>query len=275
MMLTDSTTTTRGSTATQAVEHTRGRRPRQVLLASAGLALLLAALATAIALSTQKSRSRLLATDIVVPWLALALVSLLGVLLVALYARSLADRSRLAELSRTMEQTTRTDSLTGLHNRRGLSGHLTRATAHARRRGEPVSVLMIDLYRFRYTNERFGQEAGDEVLCAVADCMRDVLRSDDVYGRWGGDEFLVVLPGTNLRQARFVAERLRTSAGAVDLSDIGLHEGVAMSVGVATAVQTHPDELVRAADVALYRAKATGRVELEEPGKALLAPKPS
>jgi diguanylate cyclase (GGDEF)-like protein len=274
MMLTDSTNTRTGSTATQAVERTRGRRPKQVLLASAGLALLLVALATAIALSTHTSRSQLLATD-VVPWLVLALVSLLGALLVALYARSLADRGRLAELSRTMEQTARTDSLTGLHNRRGLSGHLTRATAHARRRGEPVSVLMIDLYRFRYTNERFGQEAGDEVLCAVADCMRDVLRSDDVYGRWGGDEFLVVLPGTNLRQARFVAERLRTSAGAVDLSDIGLHEGVAMSVGVATAVQTHPDELMRAADVALYRAKATGRVELEEPGKQLLAPKPS
>jgi diguanylate cyclase (GGDEF)-like protein len=274
MMLTDSTNTRTESTATQAVEHTRGRRLNHVLLASAGLALLLVALAIAIGLSTHKSRSQFLATD-VVAWLVLALVSLLGVLLVALYARSLADRSKLAELSRTMEQTARTDSLTGLHNRRGLAGHLTRATAHARRRGEPVSVLMIDLYRFRQTNERFGHEAGDEVLCAVADCMRDVLRSDDVYGRWGGDEFLVVLPGTNLRQARFVAERLRTSAGAVDLSDIGLHEGVAMSVGVATAVQTHPDELVRAADVALYRAKATGRVELEEPGKALLAPKPS
>jgi diguanylate cyclase (GGDEF)-like protein len=207
-----------------------------------------------------------------VPWLVLALVSLLGVLLVALYGRSLLDRSRLATLSRAMEQTARTDPLTGLHNRRGLAEHLTRATAHARRRGEPVSVLMIDLDRFKQTNDRYGHEAGDELLCAIADCMRDVLRSDDVYGRWGGDEFLVALPRADKRQARFVAERLRTSAGEVQLREIGLRDGVPMSVGVATAVHAHPDELVRAADVALYRAKATGRVELESPDRKLVTP---
>jgi PleD family two-component response regulator len=72
-----------------------------------------------------------------------------------------------------------------------------------------------------------------------------------------------------------VAERLRTSAGEVELSDVGLHEGVPMSVGVATAVHAHPEELMRAADVALYRAKATGRVELEQPGERLVAPEAS
>jgi diguanylate cyclase (GGDEF)-like protein len=274
MMQSNSTTTTTGPTAAQAAECVRGRRLWPILLASVGLALLLGALAAAIVLSQHQSRSQLVTTELVA-WLVFALVAVVGVLLVALYARSLADRRTLAALSQAMEQTARTDSLTGLHNRRGLTEHLTRATAHARRRDEPVSVLMIDLERFKHTNERFGHEAGDELLCAVADCMRDVLRSDDVYGRWGGDEFLVALPRTNARQARFVAERLRTAAGEVELSDIGLHEGVPMSVGVATAVHTHPDELLRAADVALYRAKATGRVELEHPGERLVAPEVS
>jgi diguanylate cyclase (GGDEF)-like protein len=274
MMQSNSTTTTTGSTAAQAAECVRGRRLWPILLASVGLALLLGALAAAIVRSQHQSRSQLVTTELVA-WLVFALVAVAGVLLVALYARSRADRRTLAALSQAMEQTARTDSLTGLHNRRGLTEHLTRATAHARRRDEPVSVLMIDLERFKHTNERFGHEAGDELLCAVADCMRDVLRSDDVYGRWGGDEFLVALPRTNARQARFVAERLRTAAGEVELSDIGLHEGVPMSVGVATAVHAHPDELLRAADVALYRAKATGRVELEHPGERLVAPEVS
>jgi diguanylate cyclase (GGDEF)-like protein len=271
MMHSNGTTTTTGSTAAQAAEAGRGRRLWPTLLASVGLALLLGALAAAIVLSKQRSGSQLVVTELVA-WLVFALVTVLGVLLVSLYARSLADRSRLAGLSQTMAQTARTDSLTGLHNRRGLTEHLMRATAHARRRTEPVSVLLIDLDRFKHTNERLGHEAGDELLCAVADCMRDVLRSDDVYGRWGADEFLVALPGTNARQARFVAERLRTSAGEVQLSDIGLPDGVPMSIGVATAVHTHPEELLRAADVALYRAKATGRVELEHPGERLVAP---
>jgi diguanylate cyclase (GGDEF)-like protein len=191
-----------------------------------------------------------------VPWLVFALVSVFGVLLVALFARSLADRSRLAILSARMEKMARTDSLTGLFNRRALNEHLTRASAHARRRDEPLSVLMIDLDRFKQTNDRFGHEAGDRVLCAVADCMREVLRVDDVYGRWGGDEFLVAMPATDEEGAGIVAERLRAAAAAVELSDIGLPDGIPLSVGVAAAVFTNPAELVHAADIELYRAKS-------------------
>jgi diguanylate cyclase (GGDEF)-like protein len=265
-MLSHCTATTIDTTTSESLELGRGRRTLTVLVASLGLALLLGGAATAIVLSNMTE---------LVPWVLFAIVSLLGVLLVTLYARSLSDRSRLDELSRSMEQTARTDALTGLHNRRGLTEHITRATAHARRRDEPVSVLMIDLDRFKQTNERFGHESGDEVLCAVADCLRDVLRTDDVYGRWGADEFLVALPRTNQRQARFVAERLRTSAGEVRLGDIGLNDGVSLSVGVATGVHTHPDELVQAAGAALYRAKATGRVELEDTSQRLATPHPA
>ena len=191
-----------------------------------------------------------------VPWLVLALVSILGALLVALFARSLNDRARLIALSSTLEQVARTDTLTGLLNRRALGEQLARAASHARRHREPLSVLMIDLDHFKQTNDRFGHEAGDRVLCALADCMRDALRADDIYGRWGGDEFLVALPATDEQHAHVAAARLRDCAQSLDLGDIGLPEGVLFSVGAATATQSTPLELVRAADIALYRAKS-------------------
>jgi diguanylate cyclase (GGDEF)-like protein len=191
-----------------------------------------------------------------IPWLVLVLVSVLGALLVALFARSLADRSRLTALSAAMERTAQTDSLTGLYNRRALSEQLMRASARARRHDEPLSVLMIDLDRFKQTNDTFGHEAGDQVLCTIADCLRDVLRADDIYGRWGGDEFLVALPKTGSHGAEVTAERLRTTAAKIKLADIGLPDGVQMSVGVACGVHASQHDLVREADLALYRAKA-------------------
>jgi diguanylate cyclase (GGDEF)-like protein len=191
-----------------------------------------------------------------VPWLVLALVSILGALLVALFARSLSDRARLTALSTTLAQVARTDTLTRLLNRRALNEQLARAASHARRHGEPLSVMMIDLDRFKQTNDLFGHEAGDRVLCALADCMRDALRADDIYGRWGGDEFLVALPATDEQHAHIAAARLRDSTQSLELGDIGLPDGVPFSVGVATATQSTPVELVRAADIALYQAKS-------------------
>lgn len=193
------------------------------------------------------------------PWLVFALVGVLGAMLIALFGRSQADRARLVALSVAAARSARTDALTGLLNRRALTEQLMRATAHARRRDEPVSVLMVDLDRFKETNDRFGHEAGDQVLCAVADCMRDVLRAEDLYGRWGGDEFLVALPATDETGARTAVTRIREAASNVRLSDIGLTHGIPLSAGSATGVHTSPRELIREADVALYAEKATRR----------------
>jgi diguanylate cyclase (GGDEF)-like protein len=184
-----------------------------------------------------------------IPWLVFALVTLLAVTLGLVVARLLGLSERLARSART-------DPLTGLINRRAVTEHLARAVAHARRTGEPLSVLMIDLDRFKQTNDQFGHRAGDRVLCAAADCLREVLRGEDVYGRWGGDEFVVLVPGASEADADAAAERLQRAAGAVDLGDIGLPDGVQMSVGVATAAHTTPDEIIHAADVALYAVKA-------------------
>jgi GGDEF domain-containing protein len=107
------------------------------------------------------------------------LVSVLRITLVVLFAH-------LSALSERMARSALTDSLTGLCNRRAIEECLIRAAAHARRRGEPMSVLMIDLDRFKQTNDRHGHAAGDRVLCAVAACMRDELRAEEIPGRWGG-----------------------------------------------------------------------------------------
>ncbi|HEY2216236.1 MAG TPA: diguanylate cyclase [Solirubrobacteraceae bacterium] len=199
-----------------------------------------------------------------IPWLIFALVTMLGALIVGLFARSLADRSRLSALSARMERNAQTDSLTGLDNRRALTEHMTRAAAHARRHEQPLSVLMIDLDRFKQTNDSFGHAAGDQVLCTVADCLRDALRNEDMFGRWGGDEFLVVLPSTDSAGAVATAERLRACAAAVDLSDIGLPDGIPLCVGAATGVHISSHDLVREADLALYRAKAATRDTQQE-----------
>jgi diguanylate cyclase (GGDEF)-like protein len=195
----------------------------------------------------------------VIPWLVFALVTILGVLLVLLFARSIADRARLTKLSATMRRTAQTDSLTGLNNRRALTEQLMRAAARARRHDEPLSVLMVDLDRFKQTNDTFGHDAGDQVLCTIADCMRDVLRGGDIYGRWGGDEFLVALALTDEAGARVTGERLREAARAVELDAIGLPDGIPLSFGVASGVHTSPTELIREADAALYADKADGR----------------
>jgi len=200
-----------------------------------------------------------------IPWLVLALVSVLGVALVALFAR-------VSSLSQAMSESARTDSLTGLFNRRAVSEQLARAVAHASRRGEPMAVLMIDLDRFKLTNDSFGHAAGDRVLCTLADCMREVVRAEDLPGRWGGDEFIILMPCADEHDASKVAERLRAAARRADLRDIGLPDGVGMSVGVASATDTSAEEILHAADLALYQAKA-GRAEgREHHGTALVSP---
>jgi diguanylate cyclase (GGDEF)-like protein len=199
----------------------------------------------------------------IIPWAVFAVVALFAGLLMVLFTHLLGDRARLGTLSEELSRMARTDTLTGLLNRRGLNDQLTRATAHARRRSEPVSVLMIDLDRFKQVNDQFGHDAGDRVLCTLADCMRNVLRAEDVYGRIGGDEFMVILEGADEDAAQAAMARLHHAVRQVDLGDVGLPDGIPMSIGSATAVSTHPEQIQRAADVELYRVKGAKRTQPE------------
>jgi diguanylate cyclase (GGDEF)-like protein len=189
------------------------------------------------------------------PWIVFSALGLFGLLALALFARSLSTTHRLAAISGQLARAARTDTVTGLLNRRALEERLAHAAAHARRHGEPLSALMIDLDHFKHFNDNYGHETGDHILNLVADTMRAVFRESDIFGRWGGDEFLALLPATDHHGARDVSRRLREHARAIDTLPEDVTQPITLSVGAATTVDATPDDLLRQADIALYRVK--------------------
>lgn len=153
------------------------------------------------------------------------------------------------------------DSLTELYNRRQFRELLDKEIARANRHGRPLSLLILDLDRFKPINDTYGHVAGDSVLREVARVLRGRVRGDDIAARIGGEEFAVILPEADLEQARRFAEELRGSvAGLRGLLD-GRLKQVTVSIGLA---QWQPEfgsasELLRAADQQLYKAKEGGR----------------
>ncbi|HVQ29985.1 MAG TPA: diguanylate cyclase, partial [Vicinamibacteria bacterium] len=155
------------------------------------------------------------------------------------------------------------DELTGVANRRRLIDALEEAMAFARRRETPLAILLADLDHFKEVNDRFGHAAGDEVLRRVAQGMEGALRTEDLLGRYGGDEFVAVLRGTAAEGAREAGERLRKALRVLDLGIPGPGADGPLTVSVGLAVYdrslAQPADLLRRADEALYRAKAAGR----------------
>jgi diguanylate cyclase (GGDEF)-like protein len=156
-----------------------------------------------------------------------------------------------------------TDSLTGLPNARAVQDTLKRVVAQASRMVWPLSAVLLDLDHFKEVNDTFGHARGDEVLAAVGVALGSVVRESDFVGRYGGEEFIILLPDTGRDAAVGVCERLRTA-----FAEIRVLEGdrsVTASFGVAVFPEDAPDatRLVRNADRALYRAKANGRNRVE------------
>jgi diguanylate cyclase (GGDEF)-like protein len=158
-----------------------------------------------------------------------------------------------------------TDGLTGLLNRRELDSRATELIALSRRYTRPLACLMIDIDHFKQVNDTYGHAAGDEVLRQVAARIRGVCRASDVAGRYGGEEFVLLLPDTDVNGALAVAEKVRTAVadGAISLPTAASAGGIAVrvSVGVAgrEATMLDPQALYAAADGALYQAKQMGR----------------
>lgn len=164
----------------------------------------------------------------------------------------LVDRSRYIARLETLG---RTDGLTGLPNRRALNEQLTQAHVTARRRGEDLSVVMIDLDHFKDFNDSFGHLAGDDLLRSYATRLRTRLRSGDFVARYGGEEFCAILPGTDGKGAEQVFEELhRSFRHAEELHGVTFSAGVAVWDGTEDAPET-----IGRADDALYLAKAAGR----------------
>ena len=163
-------------------------------------------------------------------------------------------RQRNAEL----DAISRMDVVTGLPNRRHLLEHLHAESAAASRRGECFGVLMIDVDHFKKVNDRYGHESGDVVLRIIGERLAGACRIEDVAGRWGGEEFVIVAPATRLDEALSLAERAREAVGDV-LIPIGSGAiTVTVSIGVVAGADDI-DELLRQADTALYEAKQSGR----------------
>jgi diguanylate cyclase (GGDEF)-like protein len=160
---------------------------------------------------------------------------------------------------RDAETRASTDALTGLPNRRYFD-EFCALLAHRRRADDAVGVLMVDIDHFKRVNDRYGHDAGDEVLRAVAMAIGGAVRDGDVPARFGGEEFAVLLRNPSERVAMEVGERIRAAVGSLDLRTMGVPP-VSVSVGV--AIEHDPDapiaEVVADADRALYRAKRGGR----------------
>ena len=156
----------------------------------------------------------------------------------------------------------RTDSLTGLDNRRAMEERGPIEMKRAQRFGTPVSLVLCDLDHFKAINDKHGHEAGDAALRTVARVLRGALRETDVLGRWGGEEFMAVLVDTNARPAVEVAERMRAAVHAAKFDDLPF--GATISLGVSTVDQVKApgaawDSLIKEADQLLYQAKKEGR----------------
>jgi len=193
--------------------------------------------------------------------IAISKINVEGFLEFTAVIRDISDRVRLMDL---LQKEAETDQLTGLPNRR----EFTEVVENVLRTDERLSILMLDVDLFKKVNDTHGHDAGDEVLRVLARVGSSVSRNMDVFARWGGEEFAVAMPGTDIAQARARAEMLRTTFESLDFMH-SWHGGrpipFTVSIGVATRApgESNLDAIMKRADQALYKAKDGGRNRVE------------
>lgn len=200
------------------------------------------------------------------------------------YLRSLSLRDSRKQLGERLEQITALqaqlqeqalrDPLTGLHNRRYLDQTLQQALADCVASGRPLSLILIDIDRFKRINDTYGHQAGDEMIRRLGALLSARVRDTGlVVCRYGGEEFLLMLPGTNLAVAAALAEELRVAFESMEVSVDGHSMRTTLSSGISGFPEhpAHPQLLVRLADQALYKAKLGGRNRVVVSTQALVA----
>ncbi|RRJ85285.1 sensor domain-containing diguanylate cyclase [Aestuariirhabdus litorea] len=165
------------------------------------------------------------------------------------------DITRRKELEKELERLATTDSLTGLWNRRRFEQELRKELHYSQRYGGGFTFVIFDIDHFKQVNDSFGHDVGDEVIQRVADCASNMLRAVDSIGRWGGEEFVLLLPKSSEADALVICERLRL---AIEHDET--HPRITCSFGVSQFLEgTTEDDMIKRADQALYRAKESGR----------------
>ena len=175
----------------------------------------------------------------------------------AMHVKQLQDKLRLRNAE--LDALARTDVLTGLDNRRHLDDELRRRHSDARRHNEPISLLLLDIDHFKQVNDTYGHPVGDLVLQEFAGILKSYIRDGDVGGRWGGEEFLVILPRTDLAGAGVVANRIRAHVAETAMLVAGRDVPVTVSGGCVVGPGESVETLLHDVDLRLYEAKAAGR----------------
>ena len=171
-------------------------------------------------------------------------------------------QNSLRELSESLKEASLHDPLTGLGNRRFLMDRLAQETERATRKSAPYVLGILDVDHFKTVNDRFGHEAGDTALCAIARAIEEALREYDVCGRWGGEEFLIMLPETPLDFAIQIAQRVRQGIKNLQFDLMDIHISASLGLAVYRAGERFSETLNRA-DAALSHAKSAGRDRVE------------
>jgi diguanylate cyclase (GGDEF)-like protein len=186
-----------------------------------------------------------------------------------LIALGVSDRLRDQRIALSeAERRAQTDPLTGVLNRRSLVERLEAACLRARARGLPIALLFIDLDHFKEINDSFGHPAGDACLRAIIDPIQAELRQSDVIGRYGGEEFVVILSSADVSAAEPIAERIRNRVAGVRVEGFGAPISLTCSIGVATSdtLGVWGEHLIARADAAVYDAKRSGRNRVQIAG---------
>ncbi|MGS0765067.1 diguanylate cyclase [Syntrophomonas curvata] len=176
--------------------------------------------------------------------------------------KAMEEKNRqLEKLNRMLVTQAVTDDLTGLYNHRYIFASLEKEMGRAERYRQPLTIIMLDLDHFKEVNDRFGHPAGDKVLATVAAIIRSSLRETDIAGRFGGDEFMIILPHTGVAEGQIVAERIRYEIEQCPFTSQNIR--ITMSIGVCEYAGEELDQLVTQVDELLYLAKNKGRNRTE------------
>ncbi len=173
------------------------------------------------------------------------------------HSRNFILREELAFANIALEKMAITDGLTQLFNHHFIINQVENEIARAKRYGHNMAIILLDIDNFKNVNDNYGHQIGDQVLKTFADCLKNIVRKSDSIGRYGGEEFLIILPETNLEQAKVCGEKIRIAVENMQLSTKDLH--ITISGGVAVLNEQNECNLIKEADDQLYVSKHNGK----------------